>query len=84
MSGNLTLTWNPVAGARIYRVLRTSTLEPAAKTVAVGLTTPMFTEPAPETGESMSYTILAIGVNGGSSVSEAVKLTVPKPKPTGH
>ncbi len=82
--GNLTLTWNPVAGARIYRVLRTSTLEPETKTVAVGLTTPMFTEPAPQTGEPTSYTILAVGVNGSSPVSEVVKVIVPKAKPTGH
>ena len=47
----LTLTWAAVPGARVYRVLRTSTLESKANTVAMGLTTPSFTEPAPERGE---------------------------------
>jgi hypothetical protein len=84
LAGSLMLTWNPVAGARIYHVLRTSTLEPEAKTVALGLTTPMYTEPAPERGESASYTILAVGANGTSSASEAVEVTSPKPKPMRH
>jgi hypothetical protein len=84
MGGDLTLTWNTVAGARIYRVLQTSTLEPEAKTVAMGLTTPVFTEPAPERGESVSYMIVAVGVNGTSSTSKAVEVTSPKPRPMRH
>jgi hypothetical protein len=79
--GNLTLTWDPVPGARIYRVLRMTTLEPVKKTVAMGLTTTTFTEPAPERGESASYTIIAVGVDGISAGSETVKVASPKPKP---
>ena len=80
-SGRLTITWNPVVGARAYRVLRTSTLEPEAKTVALGLTSTTFTEPAPERGESASYTICAVGDEGVSAKSEVVSVTSPKRKP---
>jgi hypothetical protein len=51
------------------------------KTVAMGLTTTTFTEPAPERGESASYTIVAVGVDGVSAGSETVKVASPKPKP---
>ena len=81
---SLTLSWNPVPGARVYRVFRTSTLEPEAKTVALGLTTPKFTEPAPQRGESASYTVLAVGVDGVSDISEAVKVISPKPNRMEH
>jgi hypothetical protein len=77
---SLALSWNPVSGARVYRVMRTTTLEPRAKVVALGLTTPEFTEPAPERGETASYTVLAVGVNGVSPMSAAVKAISPKPK----
>jgi hypothetical protein len=80
VSGVLTLTWDVVPGAKVYRVLRTSTLEPESKLVAVGLTTGKFTEPAPERGESATYTIVAVGTNGVSKKSDAVKVTSPKPK----
>ena len=83
-AGRLTLTWNSVAGARAYRVLRTSTLEPEAKTVAWGLTTPTFTEPAPERGESASYTILALGEDGVGPKSEVLSVTSPRPKRMDH
>jgi hypothetical protein len=81
LHGNLTLTWDPVPGARIYRVLRMTTLEPVKKTVAMGLTTTTFTEPAPERGESASYMIVAVGVDGISAGSETVKVASPKLKP---
>jgi hypothetical protein len=81
LRGSLTLTWNPVPGARIYRVLRMTTLEPTEKMVAMGLTTTTFTEPAPERGESASYTIVAVGVDSISAGSETVKVTSPKRKP---
>ena len=81
---SLTLSWNPVPGAQVYRVFRTSTLEPEAKTVALGLTTPKFTEPAPQRGESASYTVLAVGVDGVSEISEAVKVISPKPNRMEH
>lgn len=81
---NLTLSWNPVPGAREYRVFRTSTIDPKAKPVGLGLTTPMFTEPAPERGELASYTVVAVGVNGVSTISEAVQMTAPKPKHMEH
>jgi len=80
LSGVLTLTWDVVPGARVYRVLRMSTLEPESKLVAAGLTTGKFTEPAPERGESATYTIVAVGTNGVSEMSVAVKVTSPKPK----
>lgn len=80
LGATLTLTWDAVPGAQVYRVLRTSTLEAESKPVAVGLTTGKFTEPAPERGESVTYTIVAVGMNGVSEMSEAVKVTSPKPR----
>ena len=84
VEGRLTLTWNRVAGARIYRVVRTSTLEPQDKTIATGLTMADFTEPAPQRGESASYRIVAVGVDGSSAPSDAVTVTSPKMKPMDH
>ncbi len=81
--GSLTLMWATVPGAQVYRVLRTSTLEPEVKTIAMGLTTPSFAEPAPERGESAFYTIVAVGSDGISAASEAVKVTSPKAKQMG-
>ena len=80
LGATLTLTWNAVPGAQFYRVLRTSTLEPESKLVALGLTTGMFTESAPERGESATYTIVAVGANGISEESDAARVTSPKPK----
>jgi len=82
--GHVTLTWNPVSGARIYRVARSSTLEPEGKTVAMGLTTPAFTDPEPDRGETASYRIFAVGSDGVSAMSDAVKVTSPKPKRMDH
>jgi outer membrane protein assembly factor BamB len=79
-NATLTLTWNAVPGAQFYRVSRTSALEPESKLVALGLTTRMFTEPVPERGESATYTIVAVGTDGLSGKSDAVKVTSPKPK----
>jgi len=84
LRGNLTLTWDAVRGVEVYRVERTSSLEPAAKTVATGLTTTKFVEPAPERGESSTYTIFAVGTNGVSVGSEAVKVTPRKATPVEH
>jgi outer membrane protein assembly factor BamB len=80
LNGNLTLTWSPISGARVYRVFRKSTLEPEAKTIAMGLTTPAFTEPAPERGESATYTVQAVGTDGSRAMSDAVTVTSPKRK----
>jgi hypothetical protein len=79
--GDVILTWSPVPGARVYRVQRTSAQEPQPRTVATGLTTPAFTEPAPLQGESAAYTIFTVGINGASSASEPVKVEVPMAKP---
>jgi len=46
----------------------------------MGLTTPSFIEPSPARGESAVYTIFAVGASGISTASEAVTVTVPKPK----
>jgi hypothetical protein len=80
LTGVLTLIWDAVPGAKVYRVLRTSTLETESKVAAVGLTTAKFTEPAPERGESVTYTIVSVGTNGVSEKSVAVEVTLPKPK----
>jgi len=77
--GNVVLTWEAVPGASFYRVVRTSSLEPKPKTVAVGLTTARFTEPAPERGESAVYTVVAVGADGVSAGSAPVTVSVPKP-----
>lgn len=79
--GNATLTWNPVPGARVYHVLRTSTLQASAPTSVMGLTTPTFSEPMPERGETVSYAIVAAGTDGSSDPSALVKVTSPKTKP---
>jgi hypothetical protein len=76
----LILTWTPVPGARVYRVQRTSTQEPKAKTIATGLTTPSFTQPAPLRGESAVYTVFAVDTNGESMGSEPVNVSVPMAK----
>ena len=81
LQGRLTLSWDRVAGARFYRVVRSSTLEPEGKTVAMGLTSPEFAEPAPERGESMSYKIVAVGADGSSAPSETLTVTSPRAKP---
>ncbi len=76
----LMLTWSPVPGARVYRVFRKSTLEPEPKMIAMGLTTPDYTEAAPERGESSSYTVEAVSADGRtSSMSPAAVATSPKP-----
>ena len=82
--GNAMLTWNPVSGTRIYRVLRTSTLQASAPTTALGLTTPAFSEPMPVRGETVSYAIVAVGADGASDPSEPVEVTSPRVKAMGH
>jgi len=77
----LTLTWAPVSGAQVYRVFRKSTFEPEPKMIGMGLTTPVFSEHAPERGESMSYSVVAVAADGRASVdSSAAKIKSPKPK----
>jgi hypothetical protein len=75
----LILTWAAVPGARVYRVFRKSTLEPESKMIATGLTTPAYSEPEPERGESMSYAVVAVAADGraGAMSSEA---TIKSPK----
>jgi outer membrane protein assembly factor BamB len=77
----LTLTWARVPGARVYRVFRKSTLEPEPKVIAMGLTTPSYTEPAPERGESSSYAVVAVAADGrASAMSRSATITLPKTK----
>jgi hypothetical protein len=78
---NVALTWDPTPGAIFYRVARSSSLESGWKTVATGLTTPKFTEPAPERGESVTYTVLAVGHDGVSAASDPVRLAPRKATP---
>jgi hypothetical protein len=81
LRGNLTLTWDAVHGARTYRVMRTSSLEPQGKTIATGLTAPKFVEPVAEHGESSAYTIVAVGQNGVGAASAPVKVAPRKAIP---
>jgi hypothetical protein len=77
----LVLTWAAVPGARVYRVFRKSTLEPESKMIATGLTTPAYSEPEPERGESMSYTVVAVAADGrAGAMSSAATINSPKPK----
>ena len=79
---SVTLKWNPVAQAQCYRVFRASTLEPGVRQVAMGLTTPQFAEPAPERGESATYTVVAVGINGAGPMSSELRIVQDKkPKP---
>jgi hypothetical protein len=65
----------------VYRVFRKSTLEPKSKSVAVGLTTPAYTEPAPERGESVSYSVVAVAADESvSAMSQFQTVVSPKPK----
>jgi hypothetical protein len=77
-NGTVTVTWNAVPGAKLYRVQRTSSLEPKPKALAMGLTTTKYVEPAPERGESLSYTIFAVGSDGESEGSVSVKVAPQK------
>ena len=68
----VTLTWNAVTGASIYRVLRSSTLDQSLKVVAFGLTSPQYTDAVPARGEKVSYTVIAVGKNGDGNASQPV------------
>ena len=78
-AGLLSLTWQPVTGASYYRVLQSSTLEPNARTVGYGLTSPLFRTPAPEHGETVSYSIVAVAPAGASKISAPVRISSPRP-----
>jgi hypothetical protein len=80
VGANVVLTWSAVEGAQIYRVLQNSTFEPEEKTVAFGLTTPSFTEPAPERGEKVNFSVVAVGLNGATTRSPSVEVTSGKTK----
>jgi len=74
VGNTVTIGWSPVPLAQFYRVVRSSTLEPEGRQVATGLTTPQFAEPAPERGETATYSIVAVGMNGVSPMSSPLKL----------
>jgi outer membrane protein assembly factor BamB len=82
--GNVALTWDPTPGAIFYRVTRSSSLESGWKTVGTGLTSPKFTEPAPERGESVTYTVVAVGHDGVSAASDRVRLAPRRVTPIEH
>ncbi len=81
----LTLKWSTVPEVRVYRVLRKTTLEPEPKLIATGLTTPSFTEPAPERGETASYAVVAVAADGRvSALSRFATVKSPEPKKMEH
>ena len=80
-NGNALLTWSVAPAASYYRVLRTTTAEPKGRVIATGLTAPSFSDPAPERGESATYTVVAVGQDGVSPASDSIVVSVPKPKP---
>jgi hypothetical protein len=45
----------------------------------MGLTTAKYSEPSPERGESVTYTVFAVGQDGVSAASAPVNVLVPKP-----
>jgi hypothetical protein len=75
------ISWNATPGAMFYRVARSSSLEPGWRTVGTGLTMPKFTQPAPVHGESVTYTIVAVGRDGVSAASGPVRLAPRKAIP---
>jgi hypothetical protein len=79
--GNVVLTWEPTPEALFYRVARSSSLESGWKTVATGLTIPRFTEPTPERGESVTYSVFVVSADGGSAASSPVLLAPRKAIP---
>jgi hypothetical protein len=78
VGSDVVLRWKAVAGARDYRVLRMTNLEPESRLAAIGLTTPTFTEPSPPHGETVTYSVVAVSPNGVSGASEKVDVTVKK------
>jgi len=77
----VTLTWKPVSGAVIYRVERSSSLEPEHRIAATGLRTPRFQQPAPERGETVTYAVYAVGSDGGQGPAASVALSPHKATP---
>jgi outer membrane protein assembly factor BamB len=80
-NGSVALTWNAAVGTMTYRVIRSTAREPKERVIATGLTTPGFSEPAPERGEAATYRIIAVGRDGASAASDAVTAAVPKTRP---
>ncbi len=75
---SVVLTWNAVAGATAYRVMKTSKVDPAGTLVALGLTSARFADTAPGRGASVAYRVIAVGADGVSEGSAAVTVSVPK------
>jgi len=73
------LSWSPVPGADIYRVVRTRGPQGPAEVAAFGLTTPNFTEPVPERGRPISYSVIAAGINGDSAMSTPATVQLAAP-----
>ena len=69
---SVTLTWEPVPGALFYRVSRSTALSPKPKLVGTGLTSPEFTDAAPQRGDPATYTVVAVAKGGASAPSNPV------------
>ena len=74
---SVTLSWAPVPGALFYRVSRSTAHTPKPTLVGMGLTTPDFTDAAPQRGDPATYTVVAVGRHGASAPSGPV--TTPGP-----
>ena len=81
---HVSLRWNAVPGATVYRVLRQSTLQPSPEVVALGLTTPQFTDAMPARGETASYTVIGIGTDGAGYPSQPVAVAAAPLKSADH
>ncbi len=67
------VSWSPVAAATTYTVERVQ--EGAEHRVASGLTLPVFTEPAADTG-TVKYVVVAVNANGRSVHSAAASVAI--------
>ena len=72
--GTVRLRWEAVPGARFYRVSRSSEREPE-RVVAYGLSSSGYEEAAYPRDEA-EYVVTAVGADGGTAASEAVKVKV--------
>lgn len=79
-----TLTWTPSATvppagtATTYAVKRSKTPGAGYATVAAGLSSATWTDPAPEAGATLHYVVTALNTGGESGTSNEVSLTAPR------
>jgi fibronectin type 3 domain-containing protein len=78
--GNIALAWSAAAGAANYTVQRSLTSGSGFATIASGVSTTNYTDPAAATGQTYYYRILAANAGGaGSPSAQLATTTIPPP-----